>query len=681
MTPPAATFLTRIVKRDGTTEAFNPHRILSALLCAGHASGEFGQEEASELALQVAMQRLQLPALPAPHVEQIQDLIENALFNAGYRKTFRAYVLHREQRNSMRSDRQARTDAQPSINAYLDRIDPQLQPHAGRDTSMGEFFVSVSGKLVTDYWLNHVYPPDIMQAHRDAEIHLHNLDMLAGYCASWSTRSFLEEGLNGVPRAPDSAPPTHMASAVGQFVRFLGAIQNEWAGSQAIRSFDTCMAAFVRKDSLSYTQVRQHMQDLIYGLNTLPVRHTPSGHINLTFDWTCPDALRDREPVIGGKRMPFTYGELKAEMEMINRAFIEVMMDGDASGHMFAGPVPTYNITDKFDWDSPNADLLFEMTVRYGLPYFQNSVNPELRPSMFRSMCHRLQHEPPALRINSRPRHAPAGLTGSIGLVSINGARLGFLHRGDEGGLFEHLDELLGLASTSLEIKRKAIQRHIDNGQLPYTRRYLGNLRHHFSSLGLAGIDETIRNFTGGEHDLTTRDGEAFGLRLRNHIRKRLQEFQLRTGHMYHLEAALPEDAVYRFAREDRKRYPGILQAGSSELPRYTNSPQPPLVFSDHPIKVLEQENAQPRRHIGGTVVHLCMGDMAPDSIACRALVKDALNRSRLPYLAVTPGSPDCAKHGCLSSSHMFGSHSTIGAACHTCEHRLASRLGSPASG
>lgn len=681
MSHSTVTFLTHVVKRDGVTEPFSPDRILSALLCAGQASGEYGQEEASELALQVAMQRLQLQAMPAPHVEQIQDLIENALFNAGYRKTLRAYVLQREARNSTHTACAADTTIESSINAYLDRLAPQVPQHAIGDTSMGELFFNVSGKLVADYWLDHVYSSDIGQAHRDAAIHLHNLDMLAGYCASWSARPLLEEGLNGIPRVADSGPPKHMASAVGQLTRFLAAIQGEWARSQAIRSFDTCMAAFVRKDNLAYADVRQHVQDLVYALNTPTARQTPPAQINLSFDWTCPDALRDREPSIAGQRMPFTYGELQAEMDMINRAFIEVMMDGDASGRMFTGPVPTYNITEKFEWDSPNADLLFEMTVRYGLPYFQNSVNPELRPSMFRSMCHRLQHEPPGARINDKLRHTTAGLTGSLGLVSINGARLGFLHRGDEAGLFAHLDELLGLASKSLEIKRKVIQRHIDNGLLPYTRRYLGSLRNHFSSLGLTGIDETIRNFTNGEDDLTTRDGEAFGLRLRNHMRARLEEFQLRTGHLYHLEAALPDESVYRFAREDRRRFPGILQAGSSEQPRYTNSPQPPLVFNDDPIKVLEHEDGQPRRHIGGTVVHLCMGDMAPDPAACRALVKDALSRSRLPYLAVMPGSPDCAKHGCLSSSHMFGPAATVGAACNTCEHRVTSLVRSPAAG
>lgn len=681
MSQPTVIFLTHVVKRDGMTEPFNPDRILSALLRAGQASGEYGQEEASELALQVAMQRLQLPATPAPHVEQIQDLIENALFNAGYRKTLRAYVLQREARNSTRCDSMAATDVGSSINACLDRLAPQLPGHAIGDSSMGELFSNVSGKLVTDYWLDHVYPPDIVQAHRDAAIHLHNLDMLAGYCASWSTRPLLEEGLNGVPGIADSGPPKHMASAVGQLTRFLAAIQGEWAGSQAIRSFDTCMAAFIRKDNLAYADVRQHMQDLVYGLNTPTARQTPSAHINLTFDWTCPDALSDQEPCIAGERMPFTYGELQAEMDMINRAFIEVMMDGDASGRMFTGPVPTYNITEKFNWDSANADLLFEMTVRYGLPYFQNSVNPELRPSMFRSMCHRLQYEPRSARANGRSRHTPAGLTGSLGLVSINGARLGFVHCGDEAGLFAHLDELLGLASKSLEIKRKVIQRHIDNGLLPCTRRYLGSLRNHFSSLGLTGIDETIRNFTCGEHDITTRDGEAFGVRLRNHVRARLQEFQLRTGHLYHLEAALPEESVCRFAREDRRRFPAILQAGSVELPCYTNSPQPPLVFNDDPIKVLEREDGQPRRHIGGTVVHLCMGDTTPDPEACRALIKDALSRSRLPYLAITPGSPECAKHGCLSSSHMFGPAATIRATCNTCEHRATSPVRSPAAG
>ncbi|OWW18704.1 ribonucleoside triphosphate reductase [Noviherbaspirillum denitrificans] len=654
MTPRAITFLTHIVKRDGTVKPFDPNKILSALLRAGQATGEYGHEEAEALTLQAVMQRIQLNSNTAPHIEQIQDVVESVLFDAGYRKTLRAYVIYREQHKKLRSDRKTLVDVESSINEYLQQLDWRVNANANQGYSLGGLILNVSGKVIANYWLNHVYPPEVGEAHRCADIHIHDLDMLAGYCAGWSLRTLLNEGLNGVPGKVESGPPKHMSSAVGQIVNFLGTLQNEWAGAQAFSSFDTYMAAFVRKDKLSYEQVRQYVQELIYNLNVPSRWGTQTPFTNLTFDWVCPEDLREQVPVIGGKEMDFTYGELQAEMDMINRAYIEVMMAGDAKGRVFTFPIPTYNITEDFDWNSPNAELLFEMTARYGLPYFQNFLNSELKPNMIRSMCCRLQLDLRELLKRGNGLFGSAEQTGSLGVVTINCARLGYQYRGDEGALFARVDDLLELGKASLEIKRKVIQRHMDNGLFPYTKRYLGTLRNHFSTLGVNGINEMIRNFSGDQHDITTEWGSALAVRLLDHIRGRMLEFQDQTGNMYNLEATPAEGTTYRFAKEDRKRYPDILQAGTPDMPYYTNSSQLPVGFTDDPFEALERQEELQRKYTGGTVLHLYMNEPVSSPDACRTLVKRALSRFRLPYITVSPTFSICPKHGYLSGSHQF---------------------------
>ena len=474
-----------------------------------------------------------------------------------------------------------------SIDEYLRQQDWRVNANANQGYSLGGLILNTSGKLIANYWLSHVYPETIGQAHRQGDLHIHDLDMLSGYCAGWSLRTLLNEGLNGVPGKVESAPPRHMSSAVGQIVNFLGTLQNEWAGAQAFSSFDTYMAPFVRKDAMDYAQVRQYIQELIFNLNVPSRWGTQTPFTNLTFDWVCPEDLREQVPVIGGEEMPFTYGELQAEMDMINRAYIEVMMTGDARGRAFTFPIPTYNITPDFDWHSPNAERLFEMTAKYGLPYFQNFINSELKPNMIRSMCCRLQLDLRELLKRGNGLFGSAEQTGSLGVVTINCARLGYLHAGDEAGLMARLDALLELGRDSLEIKRRVIQEHMDNGLFPYTRRYLGTLRNHFSTLGVNGINEMIRNFTADEHDLTSPWGHAFAVRLLDHVRARMVEFQEATGHMYNLEATPAEGTTYRFAKEDRARCPGILQAGTPDMPYYTNSSQLPVGFTDDPFEAL----------------------------------------------------------------------------------------------
>nr|WP_255354787.1 ribonucleoside triphosphate reductase [Cellulomonas sp. Leaf334] len=543
-------------------------------------------------------------------------------------------------------------DVGSSIDEYLERTDWRVNANANQGYSLGGLILQTAGKVVANYWLSHVYPADVGAAHREGDLHIHDLDMLSGYCAGWSLRSFLAEGLNGVPGKVDARPPRHFGSAVGQIVNFLGTMQNEWAGAQAFSSFDTYMAPFVRRDGLSYEEVRQGIQELVYNLNVPSRWGTQTPFTNLTFDWTCPDDLREEVPFVGGEPCDFTYGDLQAEMDLINRAYIEVMTDGDASGRVFTFPIPTYNITHDFDWHSENADRLFAMTARYGLPYFQNFLNSEMNPGDVRSMCCRLQLDLRELLKRGNGLFGSAEQTGSLGVVTVNCGRLGFLHPGDETGLLAALDHQLELARTSLELKRTVIQRYLDEGLFPYTRRYLGTLDNHFSTIGVNGLNELVRNFTGNRHDLTDPEGHALVVRLLDHVRARMVEFQESTGHLYNLEATPAEGTTYRFAKEDRRRFPGILQAGTDDHPYYTNSSQLPVGFTDDPFEALERQDELQTKYTGGTVLHLYMAERLSTPDAARELVRRALSTFRLPYLTVTPTFSICPRHGYLAGEH-----------------------------
>ena len=643
-----------VLKRDGTVKPFDAGKIVSAVTRAGKATGEFGEKRALELVTTLVLPRLEKMNLPTFHIEQVQDTVEHALFEAGCFTTLRAYIVYRENRTKARDAKQSWVNVESSMNEYLDQLDWRVNANANQGYSLGGLILNVSGKVTANYWLNHIYPPEVGRAHREADIHIHDLDMLSGYCAGWSLRTLLTEGLNGVSGKVEAGAPKHLSSATGQIVNFLGTMQNEWAGAQAFSSFDTYLAPFIRKDNLPYEEVLQSIQELIYNLNVPSRWGTQTPFTNLTFDWTCPEDLRGEHPIIGGETMPFTYGELQHEMDMINQAYIEVMMKGDAKGRVFTFPIPTYNITPDFVWDSPNALRLFDMTARYGLPYFQNFVNSELKPNMIRSMCCRLQLDLRELLKRGNGLFGSAEQTGSLGVVTINCARLGYLFKDDEEGLFRRLDYLLELAKTSLEIKRKVIQRHIDQGLFPYTKRYLGTLRNHFSTIGVNGINEMIRNFTGDRDDITTNWGHAFALRFLDHIREQLVRFQEDTDHMYNLEATPAEGTTYRFAKEDRKRFPGILQAGTDSHPYYTNSSQLPVNFTDDPFEALERQDDLQRKYTGGTVLHLYMNEAVSSAEACRDLVRRTLTRFRLPYITVTPTFSICPKHGYLSGRHDF---------------------------
>lgn len=640
-----------LLKRDGTEVLFERGKIERAIGAAGQATGEFTADEVRALG-DAVLARL-IPPQPLD-VERVQDTVERVLMEAGYYATARAYIVYRERHGRLRRDRHSLIDVAASMNEYLSREDWRVQANANQGYSLGGLILNVSGKVTANYWLDEVYSPAIGTAHREADLHVHDLDMLAGYCAGWSLRTLLNEGLNGIPGRVEAGPPQHLSSALGQMVNFLGTLQNEWAGAQAFSSFDTYLAPYVRKDNLSFAQVRQSVQEFIYNLNVPSRWGTQTPFTNLTFDWVCPEDLREQVPLIGGVEMPFSYGELQAEMELINRAYIEVMMAGDAKGRVFTFPIPTYNITHDFPWDSENATRLFDMTARYGLPYFQNFLNSDMQPNQVRSMCCRLQLDVRELLKRGGGLFGSAEQTGSLGVVTLNCARLGYLYRQDWDGLLQRLDELLQLAYESLEVKRKVIQHHMDNGLYPYTKRYLGTLRNHFSTIGVNGIHEMLRNYTHDEHGMHTDAGRALALRLLDHVRARLVEFQEQSGHLYNLEATPAEGTTYRFAKEDQKRFADILQAGTPEAPYYTNSSQLPVGFTSDPFEALELQDELQCKYTGGTVLHLYMAERISSAEACKKLVRTALGRYRLPYLTVTPTFSICPVHGYLAGEHEF---------------------------
>lgn len=546
-----------------------------------------------------------------------------------------------------------------TINEYLSQSDWRVNANANQGYSLGGMILNTAGKIIANYWLDEVYAPEAGAAHRDGDIHIHDLDMFAGYCAGWSLRTLLEQGFNGIPGRISSAPPRHLSVATGQMVNFLGTLQNEWAGAQAFSSVDTYLAPFVRVDALTYEQVRQAIQELVFNLNVPSRWGTQTPFTNLTFDWTCPDDLADQRPLVGGVVQDFTYGDLADEMGLINRAFIEVYATGDADGRAFTFPIPTYNITKDFDWDGPNVDALFAMTARYGLPYFQNFINSDLDPHMIRSMCCRLQLDLTELLKRGNGLFGSAEQTGSIGVVTINCARLGYLRPGDREAVLDRLDELLAIARDSLEAKRAEIDRHIEGGLFPYTKRYLGTLENHFSTIGVNGINEFVRNFTLDAHDITDADGMALATWLLEHVRARMVEFQEQTGHMYNLEATPAESATYRFARLDIARFgersneaDGIRHAGTPDNPYYTNSSQLPVGYTDDPFEAMALQEPLQQLYTGGTVLHLYLGEAVASASVCKNLVRRSLEQFRLPYLTVTPTFSICPAHGYVSGDH-----------------------------
>ncbi len=615
-----------------------------------------------------------------PTVEQVQDLVEETLIEYDYADIAKAYILYREKRRAIREERNVVVQVEKAVTEYLEKLDWRVNANSNQGYSLGGLILNTAGSVIANYWLSHIYPKNVGDAHRNADIHIHDLDMFSGYCAGWSLRALLEEGFNGVPNKVESAPPKHLNSAVSQMVNFLGTLQNEWAGAQAFSSFDTYMAPFVKKHEMelradvkkygmkfaskeaeekyvekeTYDYVYQNIQSFVFNLNIPSRWGTQTPFTNITLDWDCPEDMKEKRLLLGGKEFEYTFGELQPEMDIVNRAFIQVMSQGDSRGRAFTFPIPTYNVTKGFDWEDPKNLPLFEMTAKYGTPYFQNFVNSDLNPSDVRSMCCRLQLDLRELRKRGGGLFGSAEMTGSIGVVTINAARIGYLARGDKEKFFKRIEHLMELSKTSLEIKRKEVQKWIDAGLFPYTKRYLGYLKNHFSTIGINGINEAIRNFTEDRENITTPEGHTFALEILDFMRERIKDYQEETGNFFNLEATPAEGTTYRFAKEDKKRFPDILQAGTEEAPYYTNSSQIPVGYTDDVFEVLKLQDDLQTKYTGGTVLHCYMNEKVSSGQACRNLVRSILTNFRLPYITITPTFSICPKHGYLEGEHDY---------------------------
>lgn len=672
--------LYKIQKRNGAIVDFEIVKIERAIHKAIAAVRTAEPERAKILAIDVATLSEERFGETIPSVEDIQDVVEETLIRYDYADVAKAYILYREKRREVREDRNVVVQVEKTITDYLQKLDWRVNANSNQGYSLGGLILNTAGSVIANYWLSHIYPKAVGDAHRNGDYHIHDLDMFSGYCAGWSLRVLLEEGFNGVPNKIESGPPKHLSSAVAQMVNFLGTLQNEWAGAQAFSSFDTYLAPFVKKYELElradieaydmefipveaeeryladkvYDYVYQNVQSFVFNLNIPSRWGTQTPFTNITLDWDCPADMREKRLILGGKPFGYTFGQLQKEMDIINRAFIEVMSKGDAKGRTFTFPIPTYNVTKDFKWGDPKNLPLFEMTAKYGTPYFQNFINSDLNPGDVRSMCCRLQLDLRELRKRGGGLFGSAEMTGSIGVVTINAARIGYLSAGDKEAFLARVEHLMELAKESLEIKREEIQKWIDRGLFPYTKRYLGYLKNHFSTIGINGLNEAIRNFTGDTENITTPMGQQFATEVLDFMREKIKDYQEETGNYYNLEATPAEGTTYRFAKEDRKRFPEILQAGTVEAPYYTNSSQLPVGYTDDVFEVLELQDKLQTKYTGGTVLHCYMNERVSSGEACRSLVRNILSRFRLPYITITPTFSICPKHGYLDGEYDF---------------------------
>ncbi|GHV83717.1 anaerobic ribonucleoside triphosphate reductase [Spirochaetia bacterium] len=585
-----------------------------------------------------------------PAIEEIQDLVENALIESKATDVAKAYILYRARHEAMRDAKKLMLDIDRTMDGYLKQSDWRVKENANVNYSLGGLILHNSGSITANYWLKNIYPADIADAHREADFHLHDLSMFSGYCAGWSLRQLIKEGLGGVADKITSKPANHLSTLMQQAVNFLGCLQNEWAGAQAFSSFDTYIAPFVKKDNLGDKEVKQCLQSFVFGVNTPSRWGSQAPFTNITLDWTVPEDLKDKKAIVGGGEQDFTYGECKPEMDRVNRLFIELMLEGDAEGRGFQYPIPTYNITSDFDWDSENASLLFEMTSRYGTPYFQNFVNSDLNPGDVRSMCCRLQLDKRELRKRGGGLFGSDELTGSIGVVTINMPRIGYLSK-NEDEFFSRLTRLMDLARDSLIIKRKVVNRLLETGLFPYTQRYLGTLNNHFNTIGLVGMNECLLNFLGKNVSIDTDAGRTFALKTLNFMREKLADYQEETGELFNLEATPAESTSYRLAKHDKERYPGIITAGNEE-PYYTNSTQLPVMQTDDIFDALDLQEKLQRAYTGGTVFHAFLGEAIENWQTCRDLVKAMAYNYRIPYFTISPTFSVCPVHGYLKGEH-----------------------------
>lgn len=678
----------KIQKRSGAIVDFDLGKIEAAIQKAMIASGEGDNAAVYTLSREVYLKLEEVFGDSIPTVEKIQDIVEKMLIQYDYPKVAKAYILYRAKRTESREDKNVVVEVEKTISEYLQKLDWRVNANANQGYSLGGMILNTAGKVIANYWLSHIYPREIGDLHRNADMHIHDLDMFSGYCAGWSLRALLEEGFNGVPEKIESDAPKHLSSAVAQMVNFLGTLQNEWAGAQAFSSFDTYLAPFVKKYELElreemktsqmifpidstketyieknvYRYVYQNMQSFVFNMNIPSRWGTQTPFTNITLDWDCPEDLKPKRLILGGVPFAYTFGELQKEMNIINKAFIDVMSKGDSRGRTFTFPIPTYNIGKDFQWNDPKNLPLFEMTAKYGTPYFQNFINSDMNPGDVRSMCCRLQLDLKELRKRGGGLFGSAEMTGSIGVVTINSARLGYLYRSEKEKFLARIEYLMEMAKAALEIKRKEIQKWIDRGLFPYTKRYLGNLKNHFSTIGINGLNEAIRNFTNDEHTIVDSWGQEFAVEVLNFMRDKLKSFQEETGNLYNLEATPAEGTTYRFAKEDQKRFPDIVQAGTTEAPYYTNSSQIPVGYTDDVFEALELQDNLQTKYTGGTVLHCYMNEKISSGTACRSLLRSILSNFRLPYITITPTFSICPKHGYVTGEFDF---------CPTCDKEL----------
>ena len=645
----------RVVKRDDKIVDFDISKIKGAMLLAFEAQNKPCHPDILDLlALKVTADFASKVKDDLIAVEDIQDSVEAVLIQAGYADVAKAYILYRRQREKLRNVKSTMLDYRDTVDKYLNVTDWRVKENSTVTYSVGGLILSNSGAITANYWLSEVYDDEVAKAHRNCDFHLHDLSMLTGYCAGWSLRQLIEEGLSGVPGKITSSPAKHLSTLCNQMVNFLGIMQNEWAGAQAFSSFDTYLAPFVRTDNLTYDQVKKCIESFVYGVNTPSRWGTQAPFSNITLDWEVPNDLKDRPAIVGGKEMDFTYGDCKKEMDMINKAFIEIMIDGDADGRGFQYPIPTYSITKDFDWSpTENNRLLFEMTSKYGTPYFSNYVNSDMEPSDIRSMCCRLRLDLRELRKKSGGFFGSGESTGSVGVVTLNMPRLAFTSK-DKAEFYEKLDHLMDVAARSLHTKRKVISRLLDEGLYPYTKRYLGSFDNHFSTIGLVGMNEACLNANWIKRDLSDPVAQEFTKEVLNHMRDRLSDYQeMYKGELFNLEATPAESTTYRFAKYDAKNYPGIITAAEpGGTPYYTNSSHLPVGYTDDIFSALDIQDELQTLYTSGTVFHAFLGEKLPSWESAAELVKKIADNYKLPYYTLSPTYSVCSEHGYIAGEH-----------------------------
>lgn len=644
----------RVVKRDGEIADFDLNKINEAVSKAFDATNkQYSSDIIDLLALRVTADFQSKIKEALVNVEDIQDSVETVLEQAGYTDVAKAYILYRRQREKIRNMKSTILDYKDIVNSYVKVEDWRVKENSTVTYSVGGLILSNSGAVTANYWLSEVYDDEIAHAHRNADIHLHDLSMLTGYCAGWSLKQLIMEGLGGITGKITSSPAKHLSTLCNQMVNFLGIMQNEWAGAQAFSSFDTYLAPFVKVDSLSYYDVKQCIQSFIYGVNTPSRWGTQAPFSNITLDWTVPSDLAELNAIVGGKELDFKYKDCKKEMDMINKAFIETMIGGDANGRGFQYPIPTYSITKDFDWsETENNKLLFEMTAKYGTPYFSNYINSDMEPSDVRSMCCRLRLDLRELRKKTGGFFGSGESTGSIGVVTINMPRIAYLSENKED-FYKRLDKMMDISARSLKIKRTVITKLLDEGLYPYTKRYLGDFNNHFSTIGLIGMNEAGLNAKWLKADLTEAAVQEFTKEVLNHMRERLSDYQEKYGDLYNLEATPAESTTYRLAKHDKKYYPDIVTAGNeADTPYYTNSSHLPVDFSDDIFSALDIQDQLQTLYTSGTVFHAFLGEKLPDWRAAAKLVKTIAENYKLPYYTISPTYSICREHGYISGEH-----------------------------